>query len=272
MKKIKFTDKEKEKLVEEFKKSIDNYEDNMNNEELSFSKKFDEKPKEKIKVFFTPEAYMKCQMLVKEFTGEVGWNGLMIKQEDGSYLVYDMLVYPQIVNGARTLDPTETNDWYEKHLDELEFMNFQAHSHNTMGTTPSGTDMTNQKNIVKNLGGHGFRLFQIWNKAGDINSFLYDLDANILYDRNDIDIQIALENGTMSEFIADAKKNVSDMPKPVVYNPPKTYLPEKKYVESKDKKYGLLDPEPPKTTFDDFYPKRDYGTTYYWKEENYEFS
>jgi hypothetical protein len=62
------------------------------------------------------------------------------------------------------------------------------------------------------------------------------------------------------------------MPKPVVYNPPKTYLPEKKYVEPKDKKYGLLDPEPPKTTFDDFYPKRDYGTTHYWKEENYEFS
>ncbi len=213
MKKLKLSKQDKEKLLAEFSKKIDKYEDELKDTEISFEKNLSEKAKEKITIYFTPEAYIESQALVKNFDGEVGWHGLIEKIDDNAYIVTGIIVYPQVVNGARTLDPTKTNKWYEDHEDVLDLLHFQAHSHVNMSTSPSSTDMENQKNIVRNLQGEGFQLFQIWNKSGDINSFLYDLDNNVMYDRNDIQIEIVKEdNSTVSEFIQKAKEMVESMP------------------------------------------------------------
>lgn len=212
MKKLKLTNKDKEQLVEEFKKSLDSYGEN-NELKINFEKEMTQKPEEKLTILFTPLAFLKSQALVKSFNTEIGWQGLMKKMSDKRYLVYDIIVYPQSVNGARTLDPTKNNDWYEKYIDVIEEMRFQAHSHVEMSTSPSMTDINNQRNIVKNTISGGFMLFQIWNKKGDINSFFYDIDEGLLYDRNDITVEILgdQEFNTLKEFVTDSKKQVKDM-------------------------------------------------------------
>ena len=213
MKKIKLTQQDKKNLLAEFSKKLDEMEETIEEDKFSFEKRLKEPAKEKILIRFTPKAFLRSQKLVNSFVGEIGWHGLINKISDKEYLVYDIMVYPQVVSGARTLDPTKTNEWYEKWEDSLEDMHFQAHSHNTMGTTPSTTDMDNQANIIRNLQGEGFYLFQIWNKAGDINSFLYDLDNNVMYDRNDIEVIVDdMDFGTLDKFVLDAKTMVEDMP------------------------------------------------------------
>lgn len=225
MKKLKLSPQDKEKLLAEFSEQIEAYEDDMTEDSISFEKKFKTAAKEKITIIFTPDAYLRSLMLVKSFTGEVGWNGLMQKIDAHTYRIYDIMVYPQVVNGARTLDPTATNDWYDKYDDVLDYMFYQAHSHVNMSTSPSDTDMQNQANMVKNMQGAGFRLFQIWNKQGDINSFFYDIDNNLLYDRNDIVIEIeTADYGTMNDFVDDAKTLAEDM-KPLSVVPKPETLP-----------------------------------------------
>ena len=212
MKKLKLSKQDKDRLLAELSQKIDEFNDDLYQDKFSFEKDLKESAKDKITILFTPEAYLKSQMLVKTFSGEVGWHGLVDKLDNKTYRVYDIMVYPQNVSGARTLDPTATNDWYEKYEDVLDSMHFQAHSHVNMSTSASGTDLNNQKEIVKNCGGEGFKLFQIWNKSGDINSYLYDLDNNLLYDRNDVVIEIETSDGVMSDFIAESKELVEDMP------------------------------------------------------------
>ena len=211
MKKLKLSDKDKKALLEEFQQQLEEY-DPTEQKELSFEKKMDIPAEEKIHIIFTPLAYLRCSELVKNFSGEVGWNGLIKKMEKNKYLIYDIMVYPQVVSGARTLDPTDTNVWYEKYDEVLEEMRFQAHSHVNMSTTASTTDMENQKQIVLNVES-GVRIFQIWNKSGDINTFVYDLDTGIMYDRKDVEIDILGDDSfrTMKAFMEDAKKQAEEM-------------------------------------------------------------
>ena len=214
MKKLKLSKTEKEQLIKEFEKSIEEYETDLNSNNLEFGKTLSARSKDKVRIVFTPSAYLRSQALVKNFSGEVGWNGLAKKIEKGVYFVYDVMVYPQVVSGARTLDPTKTNDWYDKYDDVLDQMHYQAHSHVNMGTGASDTDLNNQREIVRNSQGKGFKIFQIWNKSGDINTYLYDMDENVLYDRNDVEIDIAFEErNTLKTFIKEAKEIVEDMPK-----------------------------------------------------------
>ncbi len=209
MKKLKLNKKDKEKLMAKFLQQLNEIEEE---DEVVVNISLKEPTKNKITVLFTPEAYLRCQALVKSFSGEVGWNGLIRKINETTYRVYDIMVYPQVVNGMRTIDPTETNDWYDKYDNVYDDMMFQAHSHVNMSTAASTTDMQNQMNMVKNMQGTGFRLFQIWNKQGEINSFLYDLDKNLVYDKDDIDVKIeTAEFGTIDSFIEDAKNLASDI-------------------------------------------------------------
>ena len=200
MRKLKFSENEKEHLMNEFKKEIENYEKNITNKKLSFTKEVGETVEEKIKVIFTPTAYLKSILLVRDLPGEVGWQGTIGKLDDKSYIVEDVFVYPQVVNGARTRDMTQTNEWYEDMANKglLHRLRFQAHSHVNMGTHASDVDLKNQKQVVMNIQ-KGFYLFQIWNKQGSIDSYLYDLENGVMYDSEDIDVDIAFEDGKSLE-------------------------------------------------------------------------
>ena len=201
-------------MISKFAAALEDYEFNINETKFSYEKSFSVKTKDKIVIRFTPQAYLRCLEMVKSYSSEIGWYGLIRKLEDRVYQVYDIIVCNQRVSGGRVItDDDDMVEFYEKLTDEqAEFLHFQAHSHVNMSTSPSSVDLDNQASTVKNMGGKGFYLFQIWNKSLDINSFLYDLDNNVFYDRNDIEVVVEDDEfGTVTEFISSLKDKVQSM-------------------------------------------------------------
>ena len=201
-------------MVREFVKALDDYEFNINETKFSYEQNFSVKAKDKIVIQFTPQAYLRCLEMVKSYSSEIGWYGLIRQIGDKKYQVYDIIVCNQKVSGGRVI--TEDDDmveFYESLTDEqAEFLHFQAHSHVNMATSPSSVDLENQASTVKNMGGKGFYLFQIWNKSLDINSFLYDLDNNVFYDKNDIEVIVEDDEfGSITGFINSLKDKVASM-------------------------------------------------------------
>lgn len=193
-----------QKFVEKFKKELDNFESNVNETKFSFSFSVDDVAKEKVTILFSQSAYLRMQALVDFFDTEVGWYGLVDKISDKLYRVYDVKVCKQYVDGAKV--DTEDDDTLEFFNsltdDEAEHMHFQAHSHVKMGTGASSVDLQNQADVVHNMGKSGYYIFQIWNKNNDINTYLYDLDNNIFYDKKDIIIEVEDDEGTLSDYLA----------------------------------------------------------------------
>jgi len=196
MKPIKITEELEEKIlsdfIQKFQKEWTQFKENMNETKFNFSVQMSQKAKEKITVRYSQSAYLKMQALVENFDTEVGWYGFVKRLDENTYYVYDVKVCKQYVTSGKVdTEDEDTLKFFDSLTDEeIEDMHFQAHSHVNMSTTPSGTDLQNQSDVVRNMGNKGFYLFQIWNKRGDINSFLYNLDENLFYDRNDIVTEI----------------------------------------------------------------------------------
>ena len=196
------TDEEKATIIDEFTKKLDDLTDCK----VSFSKTVT-MPK-KVNIYYTPDAYSKTIRLIMAHSGEIAWHCLVRKVEDG-YEVYDVLSYPQTVGAAsvhvkmgrkfgdgKPKDPKKYyTDWYNEvvlSMPEEDEKNLcgQCHSHVNMGTTPSSVDLNQQKEELELKGGTGYYLFQIWNKSLDVNTFLYDLDNGVLYEKDDVNIVI----------------------------------------------------------------------------------
>ena len=190
-----------EKFLDKFKKEIEDYAFNINETSLTIKANFNEIAKEKVVVRYTQEAYLRMQTLVDYFDTEVAWYGLVERLGEKVFRVYDVKVCKQIVTGGKV--DTEDEDalaFFESLSDdEANHMHFQAHSHVKMSTSASGVDLENQRGMVKNLGKTGFYIFQIWNKSGDINTYLYDLDNNVYYDKKDVIIDVE----GVDDFIAE---------------------------------------------------------------------
>ena len=210
MRPIFLSEEDKTKLLEgfikEFSKNLSNY-CFESSQSITFTAKIGEKAKDKVRIIYTPEAYLKMKKLVADFTSEVGWFGLVDRVDDLTFRVYDVLVCKQIVSGAK-VDTTDEDmlEFIENLTDEQsEHMHFQAHSHVHFDTVASGTDMQNQEDIIANMPGtDGFYIFQIWNKKDDINTYLYDLGNNVFYGKEDVSLEIE----GVKDFIDDAKKKV----------------------------------------------------------------
>ena len=215
MKPYKMTSEQKKKLLNEImkeaKEKVDEFEYSSTTTSFSFEKEYSETIKDKILLIYEPYAWLKMKALVSKFSSEIGWYGLVKKLSDAKYYIYDVKICKQKVNGARVIDGSPDNEFYENLGDDIDYLHFQAHSHVNMGTQPSGTDTDNQVNTIQNMGGEGFFIFQIWNKQGEINTFLYDLDKNLVYDRNDIEISVGYADETLSDFIEESKKLVSSI-------------------------------------------------------------
>ena len=276
MKPIQMNEHEKQNLLKrfnaEFAKTLNDY-TFQHGAEINFKAKIGTSLKEKIVIRYSASAYLRMNKLVHFFSSEVGWYGLIKKVSDKEYYVYDVLVPRQQVDGAKVdTDDDDMVEFFGSLTDEqADNMFFQAHSHVYMDTTPSGTDSQNQMDILSNIPGHkGFYLFQIWNKKGDVNSFLYDLDANTYYDKNDVELVIDdPDYGSLDEFISEvetlveqrgAKKTAAlqkkqtngSTPKttyasyPTTYNPNR-YLygvPDYDEFEEDDKDFMTDEPEP----------------------------
>ena len=207
MKPINLTEEQKEnlfiKFAEKFKKELDNFVFNMSDTTLSVKTNFREVAKEKVLILYTPEAYLRMNALVDSFTTEVGWYGLVDQISPKLYRVYDVKVCKQYVNGGKVdTEDADTLEFFDSLTDdEIDHMHFQAHSHVNMSTSASGVDLQNQADVVRNMGKTGFYLFQIWNKKGEISTYLYDLDNNTYYDSKDVEIAVEDPLGTVDDFV-----------------------------------------------------------------------
>lgn len=235
MKKIKLSEADVQAIIKDVvdtvRKQVEDYEDKVNDTSLTIKYDFVKKADQKIKILFTPQAYLRSLELVKSFASEIGWYGLIRRVSPLVFEVYDILVCKQQVNGARVVtEDQDAIEFFESLTDEqAEFIHFQAHSHVNMATTASTVDLDNQASTIQNMGNQGFFLFQIWNKNLDINSYLYDLDNNILYDRNDVEIIVEdSEYGSSKDFVDYAKSLTSTL----------TYTPAK---QTETKRYSWED-------------------------------
>ena len=196
-------------FLEKFKNEIANYGFNGGSS-MTIKTNFEEVAKEKVIIRYTQEAFLRMQALVDFFDSEVAWYGLCERLGEKEFRVYDVKVCKQEVTGAKvdTSDEDTLEFFCSLTDDEAEHLHFQAHSHVKMSTGASGTDIQNQQDVVKNMGKTGYYIFQIWNKNNDINTYLYDLDNNVFYDRKDVMIVIEDSLGDLDDFIASIADRV----------------------------------------------------------------
>jgi len=171
------------------------------------------KADDKAMVIFAPLAWLKMQALISGFTSEVGWYCTARRSEnedDDTYFIDDILVYPQSVTGAYVdFDEAEVSEWIFANREDDRVFNIRAHGHShvNMATTPSGTDKAHYKKILEGLTPDGFFIFMIWNKSGSSYCEIYDMKKNILFEDGDISMGIdGVEN--IGDFLADAKTRV----------------------------------------------------------------
>lgn len=191
---------------------------------LSFTKTFTCE-NQKATVYFTPEAWAKMVMLVKEFDKEVAWHGVASRTDDESaneYVISDILVYPQTVSGASVeMDTEEYAKWIMENAEDERFNNIQmqGHSHVNMAPNPSSVDLNHQEEILNMLGAEDFYIFMIWNKSFVSNNKVYDLKKNVLFENGDITVKIIGGTEDLDGFLKAAK----EMVKTRTYQPSGTY-------------------------------------------------
>lgn len=236
MRNIYLTEQEKQTLLEEFKKSLE--EETSENKICVSVMKKETKSQDKITVAYTPEAYAKTVQLIMNYATEVAWHCLVRKENDSYYLVYDVLVYPQKVTCATVeTDMNKYADWKINLTDDQDANLFgQCHSHVNMETTPSQTDRDQQKEELQLKGRNGFYLFQIWNKKLDVNTFLYDLENNIMYDKNDIDVIVEFSDVDSDIFVSESKKMLLSKVDTKINAKPETTVLEKSAKKKTSKK------------------------------------
>ena len=136
------------------------------------------------------------RMLVDQMSTEVGWYGTVTKcpglQE--TYVIEDILVYPQKVTGA-TCEQDETKMFdFEMSLttEQVNSKRFQGHSHVNMGVTPSGVDEQFYQDLLTQV--NDYFIICITNKKNDYTVRFYDVENNILY--TDLELKVLLDDGT----------------------------------------------------------------------------
>lgn len=172
-------------------------------EELEVSLKIeDDTPAPVIK--FTAEAYLKMRQLVMSEDKEVGWHGL-VRKEDNVYTIYDVLVYPQTVTGATVQTDTEKyTGWFIEQ--DIEHMRFQGHSHVNMSTSPSGVDVQYYSDLISSM--NDYYIFFIMNKRGEYHLEFHDLVNGISYDKLSYDI--VLEDKDLNEWYHNNKELIEE--------------------------------------------------------------
>ena len=211
MKPIILTEEDKAKLTAEFAAHLDKT--RLADGTFTFTRAFTyEKTEEKAHLYYSTKAFAKMMLLVQSFSTEVAWHSLVSRTGDREFYVLDVIAYPQIVTGV-TVDTDQEE--YSKFLTSLsmedaELMHMQAHSHVNMGVTPSGTDKTNWAEITGSMKRKGFYIFQIWNKAMEHHTVIYDFDNNVMYENSDVTVDVLDEDGNpLSAFQTEAKKLVT---------------------------------------------------------------
>ena len=203
---ITLTKKIKQEAIKDFSSMLDNVK--MSTGKLTYTKDFSYKTGN-ITVWLTLDAYTKIVTLLKEFTDEVGWHGVVTRLSEYEFKIEDILVYPQEVTGATVVtDQEEYSKWlYELDDSVFNLIRMQGHSHVNMGVSPSNVDEHHRQKILDQLEADMFYIFMIWNKSLSINTVVYDMKRNVLYENEEVQIKLIGEEN-LEGFITNAKENV----------------------------------------------------------------
>ena len=204
---IKLTKTLIQQMLEEFSEKLLNAK--LSDGSISYSKSFtyqDDKDS-KVNVIFEPDAYMKMLTLINTFSDEVAWHGVVEREDDKTFVIKDILVYPQEVTGSTVTTDQERYQKWLMYLEDDVFNNLrmQGHSHVNMGVTPSGVDTNFYDSILTQLPEDAYYIFMIYNKKMDYTVKVYDMRTNTLYENKDVEISV---RGSFGDFIKDAKEKV----------------------------------------------------------------
>ncbi len=219
-------------MVEEFRKNVT--EAKMSDGKISFTKSFDYTGEDDTKayVIFSPLAYVKMLTLLRHFDSEVAWHGTVRREDEDTFIITDVVVYPQTVTGSTVNTDQEEYQKWMMMLDDDYFnaMRMQGHSHVNMGTSPSGVDANHQQQILAQLKDDDYYIFMIWNKSLDHTIKIYDYANNVMYEDKDIVVSVADDNFDTESFIAESERVVTR----------KTYTPGA-YAGGNSRYYGTCD-------------------------------
>lgn len=164
---------------------------------------------EKPKIIISTQAGLKMSELVRSCDKEVGWHGFVERVDDNTFIIKDIVVYPQTVTGATVnTDETEYALWLSQiSTTDLKTMRFQGHSHVNMQCSPSATDLDLYNKYLSALNNDDFYIFFICNKRGDINAFLYDLKTNTKYIKTELEI---VKETDMTDWYKSIKHNIKE--------------------------------------------------------------
>ena len=200
--------------------------------------------KTRAKLIFSSIAWTKMYWLVQEFKGEIEWHGLIVRTGKHAFFVKDILTFPHEVSSVSVIsDQKEYTDWLESlPQEQRQELFFHGHSHVNMRVLPSSVDTKYRSDIIGNIGVPRpgtdediFYAFIILNKHGDWSAQLFDVTNNIVYDTEDIDIDVLCEDGTnLSDFLAKTKSIVKEK-KPALqyFGNPNSFAPCKEKGQSK---------------------------------------
>jgi hypothetical protein len=210
-------------------------------------------------VCITTKAYIKMRLLVDKFDKEIGWYGIVNQMPglDNTYVIEDIVVYPQTVSGATCEQDEDRMFEFEMRLttDQVNHKRFHGHSHVNMATGPSGVDENFYQELLSQV--TDFFIITVTNKRNEYTTRFYDVANNILY--TDVEIHLIDDNGNMmSNWYDEQIENNISKPTPIVANTSVT----------------KLDPYNGRTLFDNDYRKYDpyeymeyedmYGDTSWW--------
>lgn len=209
---IKVTENMVYEIMEDFQASLKD--SKMFNGEVSYKKVFRWKDSSEniAYIHFSTAAFSKMISLLMGFDTEVGWHGVVERDPDmeNRFLIKDILVYPQDVDGA-SIDPDqiEYQNWQDTLSDDVfNRMRLHGHSHVNFSVGPSKVDTDYQEKILSQMDDNMFYIFMIWNKKMDNYAKIYDIKNNILFENEDIQMFISDDDVDLDSFMKDAKNIV----------------------------------------------------------------
>lgn len=210
----------------------------------------DVKKVKKPTIYITTDTMAKMEALVKESPVEISWHGLVKRnKEKGCYLIYDIILFPQINSAAATnTDQEEYAKWLMNIMndpDESKFddMRMHGHSHVNMGVYSSGIDDGYQSELLTNIQDGDYYIFLILNKKKDLCALLYDYDQQILFKTTDITIEVvSTDKKSITNWAADQIKEFCKKPEPKPHTTPR-YPWAKQFLDCSHDVYPLETPE-----------------------------
>lgn len=223
MKKLRATPEEKAHLIEDLTEQLAWF----NKAPLSdfkiddLLKEYSKIPKDVVKpdITITTETYLKMLELVNQSDVECSWHGL-VKRFGDKYLIYDVIVFPQINSAtSTTTDEKEFAEWQTKLIMDpnfpIEELRLHGHSHVNMNVFSSGIDDQYQKDLLTKVDDGDYYIFFIMNKKMELCIFLYDFEQQVMFDKNDINFKIRTCDGDIRQWAKDQLKEYAITERPV---------------------------------------------------------